>query len=239
MTKNEKEQLLDLFDTIEGALFEAKVPRAKVEFQDDVSTITVTVADSAGEPVEPQSPSINSIAEKISQCTRCVLSKTRKNVVPGMGVENPVVMVIGEGPGEQEDIKGLPFVGPAGQLLDKMLSSIGLSRQTNCYITNIVKCRPPHNRNPETVESDACDSFLKAQIAVLKPKVILVLGSPAVKHIFKTDRGITSMRGQFFEVSGIPAIATYHPSALLRDPSKKIDAWTDLKTLRAWLQEHQ
>ena len=119
---------------------------------------------------------LEEIASKIARCTRCTLARTRNNVVPGMGVENPDVLVIGEGPGYDEDKQGLPFVGKAGILLDKMLAAIGLDRKSNCYIANIVKCRPPQNRDPFPQEQDACFSFLEAQINILKPKMILCMG---------------------------------------------------------------
>ena len=177
--------------------------------------------------------SIVSIAQKIASCQRCALSRTRKNVVPGEGVEKPLVVVVGEGPGQQEDLTGRPFVGPAGELLDKMLASIGLSRTTNTFIANIVKCRPPNNRVPYPDEAAACESFLQAQIFSLKPKMILCAGSTAIKNILKTQDGVTRLRGHFYEWNGIPVAVTFHPSALLRDTSQKRLAWEDLKMMRA------
>lgn len=177
------------------------------------------------------------IAQKIQNCNRCRLSNGRKNTVPGMGVENPFVLVVGEGPGEQEDNTGLPFVGPAGQLLDKMLISIGLSRQKNCYIANIVKCRPPMNRTPLPEEADACISFLKAQITILKPKAILAAGSTAIKNLLRTSDGVVKLHGQILSYNGIPLMATYHPSALLHNPMNKRTAWEDLKIFRQKLLE--
>lgn len=187
--------------------------------------------------VAPVGATIDSIARKIAECSRCPLSKTRKNVVPGEGVANPLVLVVGEGPGADEDEQGRPFVGKAGQLLDKMLAAIGLSRQKNCFIANIVKCRPPMNRDPQPQESQACRSFLDAQIHVLKPKMILAMGRVALQNLLDTSIGINKMRGQFVDFKGVPFMATYHPSALLRDESLKRPAWEDLKAFKQKLLE--
>ncbi|MDE6736157.1 MAG: uracil-DNA glycosylase [Treponemataceae bacterium] len=208
-----------------------------------------TAAQSADETRRTESPSqtentvpsagsqIAAIAQKIAACDRCVLARTRTNVVPGTGVTNPLVAVIGEGPGYEEDKRGEPFVGPAGQLLDKMLASIGLSRTENCFIANIVKCRPPNNRVPLPEEAAACESFLHAQLFALRPKMILCAGSTAAKNLLKTKNGVTRLRGQFYDWNGIPVAVTFHPSALLRDASQKRFAWEDLKMMRARLQE--
>lgn len=177
-------------------------------------------------------PEIQNIAKKISECQNCILSKTRTNTVPGEGVQNPLVMVIGEGPGEEEDLSGRPFVGKAGQLLDKMLAAINLDRRLNCYIANIVKCRPPRNRTPMIDESQACKGFLQAQIHVLKPKYILAMGRTAVQNLLETSEGINALRGKWLSCNGIPLMATYHPSALLHDVSLKAPAWQDLKLFR-------
>ena len=174
---------------------------------------------------------------KIKNCTNCDLCKTRTNTVPGMGVENPVVLVIGEGPGEEEDKQGLPFVGPAGQLLDKMLAAINLDRNKNCYIANIVKCRPPYNRDPSPMESQACRAFLETQIHLLKPTMILAVGRVAAQNLLLTDASIGSLRGKFFEINNIPLMATYHPSALLRNADLKRPTWEDLKLFKAKLLE--
>lgn len=179
---------------------------------------------------------LESIYERISVCRNCVLANTRTNTVPGEGVEHPYVMVIGEGPGEDEDKSGRPFVGKAGQLLDKMLAAIALSRTTNCYIANIVKCRPPMNRTPMPDEASACAGYLQAQIHLLKPKFILAMGRTAIQNLLKTNTGINSLRGQWLEFQfgneKIPLMATYHPSALLRDERLKAPAWQDLKKFR-------
>ena len=180
---------------------------------------------------------LEEIASKIARCTRCTLARTRNNVVPGMGVENPDVLVIGEGPGYDEDKQGLPFVGKAGILLDKMLAAIGLDRKSNCYIANIVKCRPPQNRDPFPQEQDACFSFLEAQINILKPKMILCMGKISSNKMLNQDSPIGTLRGQFFEYNNIPLMVTYHPSALLRNEQLKRPAWDDLKMFKAKLDE--
>ncbi len=180
---------------------------------------------------------IDSIAKKIAICTRCRLCQTRTRTVPGEGVLNPLVLVVGEGPGADEDQSGLPFVGAAGKLLDKMLSAISLSRKKNCFIANVVKCRPPKNRTPFPDESASCRSFLEAQIAVLKPKAILAAGSTALKTLLQTNAGVVKLHGQILSLNGIPLVATYHPSALLRFPENKRIAWEDLKIFREKLRE--
>lgn len=180
---------------------------------------------------------LEEISAKIARCTRCTLARTRNNVVPGMGVENPDVLVIGEGPGYDEDKQGLPFVGKAGILLDKMLAAIGLDRKTNCYIANIVKCRPPQNRDPFPQEQDACFSFLEAQINILKPKMILCMGKISSNKMLNQEAPIGTLRGQIFEYNNIPLMVTYHPSALLRNEQLKRPAWDDLKMFKAKLDE--
>ena len=177
------------------------------------------------------------LAEQIARCSQCELCRNRTKTVPGFGSVNPVVMVIGEGPGADEDRSGLPFVGPAGQLLDKMLAAIQLSRHSNCFIGNVVKCRPPHNRDPKPEESSACAHFLHTQIEILKPKMILAVGRIAAQNLLETSDGIGKLHGRFFSYRNIPLMSTYHPSALLRDASLKKPAWEDLKLFRARLSE--
>ena len=178
---------------------------------------------------------LQALTEKIHRCTRCGLARTRNNVVPGQGVEHPLVMVIGEGPGYDEDMQGQPFVGKAGILLDKMLAAIQLDRKTNCYIANIVKCRPPQNRDPAPDEQAACISFLEAQIHILKPKMILCMGRISGQKILNSDLPVGKLRGNFGDYNGIPVMVTYHPSALLRNADLKRPAWEDLKLFRTKL----
>lgn len=169
-------------------------------------------------------------------CARCPLSEGRTNLVFGTGNETSPLMFIGEGPGEQEDLKGEPFVGPAGKLLDTMLYLIGLSRD-EVYIANIVKCRPPHNRDPKPEEENACAEWLERQIALVNPKIIVCLGRIAAKRLISENFRITQEHGQWFESGGRKIIATYHPSALLRDESKRPDAFSDFREIRSALRQ--
>ena len=169
-------------------------------------------------------------------CRRCSLADTRHNVVFGEGARDAEVMFIGEGPGEQEDLTGRPFVGRAGQLLDDMLTMIDL-RRDKVFIGNMVKCRPPGNRDPLNVEQDACMGFLRRQTALLRPKMIVCLGRIAAKAIIKEDFRITAEHGQWFERRGVQMTAIYHPSALLRDLSKRPETFSDLKSIQAKIRE--
>lgn len=170
-------------------------------------------------------------------CTRCGLCQTRHHVVFGVGNPDADVMFIGEGPGEQEDLRGEPFVGPAGMLLDDMLSIIDLDRKTNCYIANIVKCRPPHNRDPEEAEQEACIGYLRSQIALVNPKIIVCLGRIAAKQLIDRDFRITRQHGQWIQKDGIWMMAIYHPSALLRDVGKRPETFDDLISLREKIRQ--
>lgn len=248
MTSAEKNQIYNLLKTASDSLygftspdFPAKAP----EFADDVE-IKTEKAEVQSENQNQENAQVSSnqnqksstlenIASKIRECKRCDLCQNRIQAVPGMGVSSPLVLVIGEGPGEEEDKQGLPFVGPAGQLLDKMLAAIHLYRNKNCYIANIVKCRPPANRTPFPAEADACRPFLDAQIAALKPKAILCAGSTAVKNLFHTSDGVMRLHGKVLSFNGIPVVTTWHPSALLRAPENKRPAWKDLKIFRSEL----
>ena len=169
-------------------------------------------------------------------CRRCGLCQTRTNVVFGVGRRDADILFIGEGPGEQEDLKGEPFVGAAGQLLDSMLSIIDLDR-TNCYIANIVKCRPPMNRDPKEDEQDACIGFLRQQFALIQPQIVVCLGRIAAKRIIDPDFRITKEHGQWRCRNGIWMTALYHPSALLRDPQKRPETVDDLLEIRKKLKE--
>jgi len=228
-----------------------KVTTADTTTQPAQSSMTKTHSLSQKEQSQRQQQSIHagisldSIKIKIESCQNCILAKTRKHVVPGEGVQNPVVLVVGEGPGEEEDDSGRPFVGKAGQLLDKMLAAIQLDRTCNCYIANIVKCRPPMNRTPMPDEAAACQGYLEAQIHLLKPTMILAAGRTAVQNLLHTTQGINALRGKFYDyhlggnenAPAIPLLATFHPSALLRDATLKRPAWEDLKSFKAKLLE--
>ena len=169
-------------------------------------------------------------------CTKCGLCETRHNVVFGVGNPNATVMFVGEGPGEQEDLKGEPFVGPAGKLLDDMMAIIDLDRN-HSYIANIVKCRPPRNRDPLETEQDACMDYLRNQVALIKPKIIVCLGRIAATRLIRADFRITREHGTWTERGGIWMTATYHPSALLRDVFKRPEAFEDLLAIREKIRE--
>jgi DNA polymerase len=206
--------------------------------------------EKAGEPSAPvpakntivttEADSLERIAADVRVCSACRLCETRTNAVPGEGASQPLVMVIGEGPGADEDASGRPFVGRAGQLLDKMLASIGLFRESNCFIGNVIKCRPPANRDPQPDERAACAGFLSRQIQILKPRFILCAGRISGQTLLNTPEPIGKLRGKChsFETGEmtIPLYATYHPSALLRNEDLKRPAWEDLKLLRLALE---
>ena len=172
------------------------------------------------------------LKQECMACRGCALAETRTNVVFGDGAENAKLLFIGEGPGQHEDEQGVPFVGRAGQLLDDMLEIIGLDR-TKVYIANVVKCRPPQNRDPLNVEQDACIGFLRRQTALLRPKIIVCLGRIAAKAIIKEDFKITSEHGQWFQRGGVQMTAIYHPAALLRDVGKRPETFEDLNSIQA------
>ena len=176
------------------------------------------------------------LRENCLQCQACGLRRTCTQVVFGVGDPNAEVLFIGEAPGANEDKQGEPFVGRAGKLLDDMLAMIGLHRK-NIYITNSVKCRPPENRDPLGEEKDACRAYLRAQVRLMKPKIIVCLGRIAAKAIIKEDFKITQEHGQWFQRSGTLMMALYHPAALLRDPRKKPETFEDLKALQAKIME--
>jgi len=169
----------------------------------------------------------------VKLCTLCKLCKGRTMAVPGMGVLDPQVLVIGEGPGADEDRTGLPFVGAAGQYLDKWLEAIDLSRTTNCHIANVVKCRPPANRDPEPEEISSCTPYLRAQINILKPKALLVVGRVAAGYLLGHSVRMNEIRGMFYTFESVPWMATYHPAAVLRDSSLRKPVWQDLKAFKS------
>lgn len=177
------------------------------------------------------------LRENCLNCRQCGLCETRTNVVVGVGNPRSKVMFIGEGPGENEDLQGEPFVGRGGQLLDKMLAAVDLDRKTNVYIANIVKCRPPKNRDPLPEEQEACIGWLRNQVALIRPKIIVCLGRIAAMRIIKPDIKITREHGQFFEKNGTLMMATLHPAALLRNPNQKPAAFEDFLKLREKIDE--
>lgn len=176
------------------------------------------------------------LESECAHCRKCSLCQTRSNVVFGVGNRSAEIMFVGEGPGEQEDLQGEPFVGAAGKLLDDMLSIIDLDR-TNCYIANIVKCRPPRNRDPQEEEQQACIGYLRQQIELVQPQIIVCLGRVAARQLLYPDYRITQDHGNWVTKNGIWTTAMYHPSALLRDPSKRPEAFDDLIRIRKKIKE--
>lgn len=176
------------------------------------------------------------LKQECGVCRGCALADTRTHVVFGDGCETAEIMLIGEGPGQHEDEQGIPFVGRAGQLLDDMLEIIHLDR-TKVYIANVVKCRPPQNRDPLNVEQDACIGYLRRQAALMKPKIIVCLGRIAAMRLIREDYRITREHGQWVEKAGVAMTALYHPAAILRDPGKRPETFDDLKSLQAKIRQ--
>ncbi len=184
-------------------------------------------------PPEPiDGATLEELGAAVQNCHRCPLARTRTNVVYGEGNPRARLMFVGEGPGGDEDLQGRPFVGRAGQLLDKMIAAMQFSR-AEVYIANIVKCRPPGNRAPTPEEAEQCIGYLRRQIGFIRPEVIVVLGATAAKFLLNRQEGITRLRGRWFEYDGIPVMATFHPAYLLRQESAKREAWADLQQVMA------
>lgn len=180
------------------------------------------------------SMNLESVRAELGDCQRCKLAPKRTNIVFGAGNPSAELVFVGEAPGFDEDQQGLPFVGRAGQLLTKIIESIDLKRE-DVYICNVLKCRPPENRNPEPDEVAACNPFLKKQLATIRPKVVCCLGTFAAQNVLQLTAPISKLRGKFFDVDGIRVIATFHPAYLLRSPEKKREVWEDMKQIRAEL----
>lgn len=176
------------------------------------------------------------LMNSLDGCEKCRLCQQRTNIVPGEGNPNADIMFIGEGPGRDEDMQGRPFVGASGQLLDRMIHAIGMER-TEVYIANVVKCRPPMNRNPEPDEANACMPYLRQQFVLIAPKIIVLLGKVACRYVLGDETPITRLRGRWIERKGIWFMPTYHPSLLLRQPERKKEAWEDFKLVKAKLME--
>jgi uracil-DNA glycosylase len=186
-------------------------------------------------PASDLAPGLKEVAAEVAVCTKCPLHKTRTRTVPGQGSATPEIMFIGEGPGNDEDQQGLAFVGRAGQLLTKIIEAMGLKRE-EVFIGNIVKCRPPENRKPLPDEMNACLPYLRAQIELLKPKIIVALGATSVQGLLQIETvGITKMRGQWMSYKGIDLMPTFHPAYLLRNPPAKKEVWEDMKAVLAKL----
>ena len=184
--------------------------------------------------IQDKPAALKAIRADIGDCTRCRLHKGRTNLVFGVGDPNADLMFVGEGPGADEDAQGEPFVGRAGQLLNNMISAMGLKRE-EVYIANVVKCRPPGNRTPEKDECDICSPFLLRQIEVIKPKVIVALGAVAAKNLLAVNDSMANLRGRWYDFRGARLAVTYHPAYLLRDPRQKKEAWKDLQMVMKYL----
>jgi len=211
-------------------------PRAAAPHASKVTPVK-TAYPSGEEPFAAQPGGLAAVSEELGDCIRCKLHTSRKNIVFGEGNPNAALVFVGEGPGQEEDLQGRPFVGAAGQLLtDIIVKGMQLKRE-DVYICNIVKCRPPGNRNPEPDEVEACEPFLIKQLRAINPQIIIGLGNVAVKTLLKTKEGITSLRGNWKTYQGIPLMPTFHPAYLLRTPSDKRLVWEDIKKVIAELEK--
>ncbi|HEY8160195.1 MAG TPA: uracil-DNA glycosylase [Methylobacter sp.] len=208
---------------LEAMGIEVWVPRASIDHK-QASAPDAIAENALSEPVD----SWEALQAEVAPCTKCALCKTRTQTVFGSGNKNADWMIIGEGPGQNEDQQGLPFVGKAGQLLTEMLRAIGLDRE-EVFIANIVKCRPPANRDPQPIEIETCKPYLLRQIALIKPKIIVVLGRIAAQALLNTDQPIGSLRGKSHALNDTPVVVVYHPAYLLRSLLDKRKAWEDLK----------
>jgi|UniRef100_A0A7V3E6E5 DNA polymerase len=237
------EALKDQQNIFGDYLFEEKLQSLQKKYE-----LTSEVVEVVHEPIEEtislfedteawqNSKTLDELNNLIKNCTKCDLHKNRNNFVFGSGNPNAKVMVIGEGPGAEEDKQGLPFVGRAGQLLTDILKAIKFERD-EVYISNIVKCRPPENRTPLPEEMETCIPYLKKQISLIQPKMILCLGLTAAKGLLRKKESLTALRGKFFEYEGIKVMVTFHPAALLRNPNWKRDCWEDVKKFRKMYDE--
>jgi uracil-DNA glycosylase family 4 len=219
--------------------------RRQVDESLELEALTAPETMPVQQPPESQSPeplpiiqdkpaALKGIRADIGDCTRCRLHKGRTNLVFGVGNPNTELMFVGEGPGADEDAQGEPFVGRAGQLLNNMISAMGLKRE-DVYIANVVKCRPPGNRTPEKDECDICSPFLLRQIEVIQPKVVVALGAVAAKNLLAVNDSMANLRGRWYDFRGARLAVTYHPAYLLRDPRQKKEAWKDLQMVMKYL----
>ena len=204
----------------------------QLEFLRDIGVDSMNIAQSTSSG--SAAGELQQIRADLGDCRRCKLAPSRTNIVFGSGNPNAELLFAGEAPGYDEDQQGLPFVGRAGQLLTKIIESIDLKRE-DVYICNVLKCRPPENRNPESDEVSACNPFLKRQIAAIRPKIVCCLGTFAAQNLLQTAASISKLRGRFHDVDGMRVIATFHPAYLLRSPDKKREVWEDMKQIRAEL----
>ena len=222
----------------------ASVPQAQVAKQvishyadTDLPPLSTTLAQGRADAIKQMD--WQSLQDCVANCEACVLSKTRTQTVFGVGDPHAEWLLVGEAPGAEEDRKGEPFVGQAGKLLDNMLAAIALKRGQNVFIANVLKCRPPANRDPQGEEVTQCDPFLKRQVELIKPKLIIALGKFAAQSLLNTTSTIGSLRGKLHDYHGVPVIVTYHPAYLLRTLSDKAKAWEDLCFARSSMQALQ
>jgi uracil-DNA glycosylase len=214
----------------------------RLRFYRSVTRLGLPRPDPPQPRVEAEAPgprrdeTLDDVRADLGECTRCRLHEKRTHIVFGVGNPKAELMFVGEGPGHEEDRQGVPFVGAAGQLLTKIIHAIALTRD-DVYIANVVKCRPPNNRDPEPDEVDRCRPFLDRQIDAIGPKVICALGRVAAVNLLRTDEGITRLRGRVFPYRGAKLVPTYHPAFLLRNPAKKRECWEDMKLVRRLLDE--
>ena len=224
--------LLQLRDLVTGLRHYLEEQRAMgLEGWPKSSTVSPNSAPVAARAPAVPSPTLEDVREELGDCRRCKLHSSRTNIVFGTGSPEARLVFVGEGPGRDEDLQGMPFVGLAGQLLTKIIQAIQLSRE-EVYIANIIKCRPPGNRNPEPDEIRACEPFLIKQLGVIRPKLICALGTFAAQTLLKTEEKISLLRGRFHRYQGIPIMPTYHPAYLLRNPHFKKDVWEDMKKIK-------
>lgn len=220
-------------------LWRAREPATGANEKAPGAALAAAPGPAAAPPEIPAVDAMNwpELGAAVAACKACPLCEQRKRAVLGVGDLDPDWLFVGEGPGAEEDVKGEPFVGQAGKLLDNMLAALGIARGDKVYIGNAVKCRPPGNRTPEAAEMAACRPWLERQIVLLKPKVIVLLGKAAVHSLLHDDSSLASLRGKRFEYQGIPVVVTYHPAYLLRNLPEKAKAWEDLLLARRCLRE--
>jgi DNA polymerase len=212
--------------------------KSYLEYLKGMGITSLPVTENIPEKVTPsQILTLADVRKDLGDCKRCKLHRTRRTIVFGEGNERATLMFIGEGPGYDEDVQGRPFVGKAGQLLTKIIESISLSRE-EVYIANIVKCRPPQNRNPEPDEIRSCNPFLMKQIRVIHPRIICALGTFSAQTLLKIDTKISDLRGKLFDLEGIKVIPTYHPAFLLRNPERKREVWEDIKKIAELIKKN-
>ena len=227
MKNSSRKELLGLTRSLKETLFSEK--------QMGVESVISSVRKEPPREETPDRMTLEALSKIVSVCTKCRLHQGRRNTVFGEGNPKAALMFVGEAPGRDEDIQGRPFVGLAGQLLTKIIESIGLKRQ-DVYIANILKCRPPENRPPEPDEVQMCQPYLFAQIEEIGPKILCVLGRSAATVLVRKEGSISALRGQFTDFQGIPVMTTFHPAYLLRNPSAKRLVWEDMKKIKAYLE---